>query len=215
MIPNAGLPLNVDGRAVYPLEPAAHGRRAGRVRATSSASTWWAAAAAPRPSTCALVVEAVGRARSPKRAAAAHPPMLAGAMRAVALQQEPRPLLIGERVNAQGSRKVKDLLLAEDYDGLLQLSPGSRSRAGRTRWTCRSRDRARRRGRPDAPLVKKLATSVEAPLVIDTTEAERDRGGARAYPGRALVNSINMENGRERIDACCRWSRRMARRWSR
>jgi 5-methyltetrahydrofolate--homocysteine methyltransferase len=50
-------------------------------------------------------------------------------------------------------------------------------------------------------LVKKLALSVEAPLVIDSTEANVIDEALKAYPGSALVNSINLENGRERIDA--------------
>jgi len=50
-------------------------------------------------------------------------------------------------------------------------------------------------------LVKKLALSVEAPLVIDSTESHVIEEALKAYPGSPLVNSINMENGRERIDA--------------
>jgi 5-methyltetrahydrofolate--homocysteine methyltransferase len=52
-----------------------------------------------------------------------------------------------------------------------------------------------------ATIVKKLAQSVEAPLMIDSTEAARDRKAAlKIYAGRAIVNSINLENGRKRID---------------
>src|SRR4029079_4927984 len=50
-------------------------------------------------------------------------------------------------------------------------------------------------------LVKKLSLSVEAPLVIDSTEANVIEQALAAVPGAALVNSINLENGRERIEA--------------
>ena len=50
-------------------------------------------------------------------------------------------------------------------------------------------------------LVKKLALNVEAPLVIDSTEADVLKDALEQYPGRAIVNSINMENGRARIEA--------------
>src|SRR5204862_2303426 len=50
-------------------------------------------------------------------------------------------------------------------------------------------------------LVKKLALAVEAPLCIDSTEANVIEAALRAYPGCAIVNSVNLENGRERIDA--------------
>ena len=43
---------------------------------------------------------------------------------ATPLAQEPRPTIVGERVNSQGSRKAKELLLADDYDGLLQIAEG-------------------------------------------------------------------------------------------
>src|SRR5262249_58360310 len=50
-------------------------------------------------------------------------------------------------------------------------------------------------------LVKKLSLSIEAPLVLDSTEAPAIEAALKAYPGSALVNSINLENGRERVDA--------------
>src|SRR6185369_7995150 len=49
-------------------------------------------------------------------------PSVSSAMRATTLRQEPAPLLIGERVNSQGSRKVKRLLLADDYEGILEVA---------------------------------------------------------------------------------------------
>ena len=64
--------------------------------------------------------------------------------------------------------------------------------------------------------VKKLATGVEAPLVIDSTEANVIKEALEQYPGRAIVNSINMENGRLRIEAVLPLVRdRGELRWSR
>jgi 5-methyltetrahydrofolate--homocysteine methyltransferase len=53
---------------------------------------------------------------------ARHVPRVSSAMRAITLHQDPPPLLVGERVNAQGSRKVKRLLLADDYEGSLEVA---------------------------------------------------------------------------------------------
>ena len=50
-------------------------------------------------------------------------------------------------------------------------------------------------------LVKKLSLSVEAPLVIDTTEPDVVAAALKTAPGRVIVNAVNMENGRQRIDA--------------
>ena len=57
-----------------------------------------------------------------KRAQHHKVPRVSSAMRAITLHQDPPPLLVGERVNAQGSRKVKRLLLADDYEGILEVA---------------------------------------------------------------------------------------------
>ena len=123
-------------------------------------------------------------------------------IRAVDLHQEPAPLIVGERVNTHGSRKVKRLALADDYDGMLDVAREP-DRGGRARpRRLRRADRAHRRARDAcAQLVKKLALNVEAPLVIDSTEADVLKDALEQYPGRAIVNSINMENGRARIES--------------
>ena len=72
------------------------------------------------PEHLSAIVAAVKEAEAKRGAverAETHIPRVSSAMRAITLHQDPPPLLIGERVNAQGSRKVKRLLLAEDYEG--------------------------------------------------------------------------------------------------
>src|SRR5439155_12020892 len=49
--------------------------------------------------------------------------------------------------------------------------------------------------------VKKLSLGVEAPIMLDSTEADALKATLEVYPGKAIVNSINMERGRERIEA--------------
>jgi 5-methyltetrahydrofolate--homocysteine methyltransferase len=108
---------------------------------------------------------------------------------------------VGERVNAQGSRAAKRLLLADDYDALLgigrqQVEGGAHALDVCVALTERADEASMMRA-----VVKKLATGVEAPLVIDSTEAPVIRAALEQYPGRAIVNSINMENGRQRIES--------------
>ena len=50
-------------------------------------------------------------------------PRISSALRAVNMRQEPPPLIIGERLNTQGSRKAKEMVLKDDYDGLVRLAP--------------------------------------------------------------------------------------------
>jgi 5-methyltetrahydrofolate--homocysteine methyltransferase len=127
-------------------------------------------------------------------------PRVSSGVRAVSLIQEPAPLLVGERVNATGSRKVKRLLLANDYDGILavareQQESGAHVLDVSVAMTERADEVEQMR-----QVVKKLSMGIELPLMIDSTEADVIKAALEIYPGRAIVNSINMEDGRAKID---------------
>ena len=130
--------------------------------------------------------------------------------------QDPAPLLVGERVNSQGSRKVKQALLADDYDTLLQVAReqvegGAHVLDVLVALTERGDEAEQMR-----LAVKKLEMGIEAPLVIDSTEANVMQAALETYPGRAIINSINLENrARNASTRCCRWRASTARRWSR
>jgi 5-methyltetrahydrofolate--homocysteine methyltransferase len=121
-------------------------------------------------------------------------------MTAMDLAQDPPPTLIGERVNSQGSRRVKRLLLADDYESILQVAREQIEGGAHLLDVCVALTE-----RPDeteqmAALVKLLSQGVAAPLAIDTTEATVVKAALERCPGRALINSINLENGRGRVD---------------
>jgi 5-methyltetrahydrofolate--homocysteine methyltransferase len=201
IIPNAGLPLNVDGRAVYPLEPEPMAR-ALRGMVEEFGVGLVGGCCGTTPEHLAALVREVG-ARPVAARPAARPALLASMTRAVDLHQDPAPLIVGERVNTLGSRKVKRLALADDLEGIVTVARGQVDDGAHTLDVCvamteRTDDDERETMRR---LVKKLALSVEAPLVIDSTEAEVIRDALEQYPGRAVVNSVNMENGRARIEA--------------
>jgi 5-methyltetrahydrofolate--homocysteine methyltransferase len=121
-------------------------------------------------------------------------------MRAVDLDQDPKPLLVGERVNAQGSRKVKRLLLADDYEGIVDVAKEQAESGAHVLDVCVAVTERADEPEQMAKLVKLLSMSVESPIMIDSTEAKVIEKALEAIPGRAIINSINMENGRERID---------------
>lgn len=121
-------------------------------------------------------------------------------MRAITLRQEPPPLLIGERVNSQGSRRVKRLLLADDYEGVLNVAREQVESGAHVLDVCVALTERADEAEQMAKVVKLLSMSVEAPLMIDSTEALVIEAALEHVPGRAIINSINMENGRERID---------------
>jgi 5-methyltetrahydrofolate--homocysteine methyltransferase len=199
LIPNAGLPLNVDGRAVYTLDPEAFARGLAEFAEAFGANIV-GGCCGTTPAHLARLVELVGG-RPPLPRAVQAAPELSSAMRAVAMRQIPPPLLIGERLNAQGSRKVKELLMAEDFESLIrigceQTEGGAHALDVCTALTERA-DEAGLMGR----LAHKLSLAVDAPLVVDSTEPAAVEAALQAAPGRCLINSIHLEGGRGRIDA--------------
>ncbi len=199
-IPNAGLPVNVEGRAHYPLEAAPMAQElASFVHEYGVNIVGGCCGSTPEH-----IRELVARVRSGPRASRAtvdSEPRLASSMHAIELRQQPPPLLIGERVNAQGSRAVKRMLLADDYDGVLgvartQVEGGAHALDVCVAVTERSDEAEQMR-----TVVKTLQMSIDAPLVIDSTDADVIQAALEVYPGRGIVNSVNLENGRLRCDA--------------
>jgi 5-methyltetrahydrofolate--homocysteine methyltransferase len=198
-IPNAGMPLNIDGRAVYTLEPEPFARALAEFAEKFGANVV-GGCCGTTPEHLKRLVELVGGRPRLQRALTVAPE-LSSAMRAVAMRQSPPPLLIGERLNTQGSRKVKELLLAENFEALAQIGREQTEGGAHALDVCTAlterADEADLMGR----LVHKLALSVDAPLVVDSTEAAVIEAALKAAPGRCIVNSIHLEGGRGRIDS--------------
>ncbi len=128
-------------------------------------------------------------------------PRVSSAMRAITLHQSPPPLLVGERVNAQGSRKVKRLLLADDYEGILEVAREQAESGAHVLDLCVALTERSDEAEQMSRVAKLLSMSVEPPIMIDSTEASVIQAALEHIPGRAIINSINMENGRARIDS--------------
>jgi len=202
VIPNAGLPLNTGvGEAVYPLEPGPMATALSEfvkdfgVRIVGGCC-------GTTPAHLSAIVNAVRKAEpEAKSAHPSHVPRVSSAMRAITLHQDPPPLLVGERVNAQGSRKVKRFLLADDYEGILEVAREQVDSGAHVLDVCVALTERADEAEQMSKVVKLLSMSVETPLVIDSTEANVIEAALEHIPGRGIVNSINMENGRKRIDA--------------
>jgi 5-methyltetrahydrofolate--homocysteine methyltransferase len=206
-IPNAGLPLNTGtGDAVYPLEPAPMAEMLGEF-VSAFGVRLVGGCCGTTPEHLAAIVDRVRSAEGEGRRAnghapfaVRHPPSVSSAMRATTLRQEPPPLLIGERVNSQGSRKIKRLLLADDYDGILDVAKEQVDSGAHVLDVCVALTERADEAEQMSRVVKLLSMSVETPIMIDSTEAGVIEKALEHVPGRAIINSINMENGRERID---------------
>ncbi|MDB4905928.1 MAG: metH [Gemmatimonadetes bacterium] len=211
VIPNAGLPLNTGtGDAIYPLEPVPMGQALAEfvrdygVRIVGGCC-------GTSPGHLAEIVKQVRAVESKApRAHGLHDtagtvrgsrvPRASSAMRATDFDQDPRPLIVGERVNSQGSRKVKQLLLADDYEGIASVARAQVESGAHILDVCVALTERGDEAAQMSEVVKLLSMTVDAPIMIDSTEASTIEAALEHIPGRAIINSINMENGRERID---------------
>jgi 5-methyltetrahydrofolate--homocysteine methyltransferase len=198
-IPNAGLPLQgPDGETIFPEQPEPLAEalkefveRYGIGIVGGCCGT--------TPAHIAAIVERVGG-----RAAAGRPPAraphLSSMIAATPLVQEPRPTMVGERVNSQGSRKAKELLLADDYDGLLRIAEDQVTGGAHVLDLCVALTERQDEDEQMRLVAKKVSLTQPAPIQIDSTEPEVIERALEQTPGRAIVNSVNLEAGRAKLD---------------
>jgi 5-methyltetrahydrofolate--homocysteine methyltransferase len=134
-------------------------------------------------------------------------PSLASLYSAVTLEQENAFLAIGERANANGSKAFRELLLAEDWEATVQLARSQTREGAHVLDVCV--DYVGRDGVPDAiEIVDRYATQSTLPLVIDSTEVEVIEAALVRLGGRAVINSVNLEDGRTKVDRLLPLARR-------
>jgi len=113
-------------------------------------------------------------------------------------QQDNSFLIIGERLNASGSRKVRELLAEEDWDGLVSVARGQVKENAHVLDV--NVDYVGRDGEQDMHhLVSRLVTNVNLPLMLDSTEWQKMEAGLKVAGGKCILNSTNYEDGDERF----------------
>ena len=127
-------------------------------------------------------------------------PRISSALRAVELRQVPPPLIIGERVNAQGSARAKRMVMADDYDGLVDLARSQVDDGAHCLDVCVATTERDDERDFMVSLVKRISIEVPAPLVIDSTDPDVVEAAVRQVPGRPMINSINLEGDGTRFD---------------
>jgi len=127
-------------------------------------------------------------------------PRVSSALKAVDLKQIPAPLIIGERINTQGSRKAKKLVIADDYDGLVDLGRIQVEDGAHCLDVCVATTERADEREFMLNLVKRLSLEIDAPLVIDSTDPEVIEASVTQIPGRPIINSINLEGDGSRFE---------------
>jgi 5-methyltetrahydrofolate--homocysteine methyltransferase len=195
-IPNAGLPENVGGHAHYKLTPMEL-RMAMMHFVEDLGVQVVGGCCGTRPDHIQQLAE-IGATLKPKERHPQFEPSAASIYSAQPYEQDNSFLIVGERLNASGSKKCRDLLNAEDWDGLVSLAK-SQVREGAHVLDVNV-DYVGRDGERDMhELVSRLVTNVTLPLMLDSTEWEKMEAGLKVAGGKCLLNSTNYEDGEERF----------------
>jgi 5-methyltetrahydrofolate--homocysteine methyltransferase len=198
-IPNAGLPLQgPDGETIFPERPEPMAAALGEFVERYGVGIV-GGCCGTTPEHIAAIRERV-EGRVPGERPAPGPIEVSSMMTSTPLVQEPRPTLVGERVNSQGSRKAKELLLADDYDGLVQVAEDQVEGGAHVLDVCVALTERSDEAEQMQAVVERISLTQPAPIQVDSTEPGVIEAALEKIPGRAIVNSINLEAGRDKAD---------------
>jgi 5-methyltetrahydrofolate--homocysteine methyltransferase len=192
VMPNAGLPELTSDGARYPLTPDGLAEALDRYSADFGLALV-GGCCGTTPEHIRRLAEAVA-ARPVTARTLEYEPAVASLYSDVQLDQDTAYLAIGERTNANGSRAFRDAMLAEDWDECVEIAKAQAREGAHLLDLCV--DYVGRDGVADmVALSSRLATAVTLPIVLDSTEPAVIRAGLEHLPGRAMINSVNFEDG--------------------
>ncbi len=205
VLPNAGLPEVRDGEQYYSETPESftaqivHFARDFGVNVVGGCC-------GTRPAHLKAVVEAMGRLQ-PKARDAKLIPSCASIYQQQPYVQQNSFLIVGERVNASGSKKMRELLNAEDWDGLVSLAREQEREGAHVLDV--NVDYVGRDGERDMhELASRLVTNIKIPLMFDSTEWQKMEAGLEHAGGKCILNSTNYEDGEPRFAKVLELARR-------
>jgi 5-methyltetrahydrofolate--homocysteine methyltransferase len=196
VLPNAGLPHNEGGHAVYKLTPAElaeyhkHFVVDYGVRIVGGCC-------GTTPAHLKAVVDAVSGVepakREVKRVGAA-----SSAYTSVPLDLEPKPLIVAEEMNTTTRvEHFRKLVQGKKYDDILALAKKLVNEGSHMLDLCCAIVGEDEKAYVSS-ILERIATRVPAPILVDSTEADVVEGALKRIPGRAIINSINLEDGEKR-----------------
>ncbi len=127
---------------------------------------------------------------------------LSSLYQSVDITQDIPPLIVGERTNPTGSKKFRELLLADDFDGCLQVAV-EQERIGAHVLDLSAAWAGRNEEEDLVKLVKLFSQTLRIPLMIDSTSPVCIEKALKSYPGRPVINSINLEDGGDNLHKVC------------
>ena len=196
VMPNAGLPENIGGVAHYHLTPEDLERYMTHFVGDLGVSIIGGCCGTTKDHIAKL--SGLSERVTPANRKIDWTPSTSSIYSSVPMHVDPAPVIVGERCNTNGSKKFRDLILAEDYDTCVamakeQIREGSHMLDVCVAYVGRDEVRDMRE------VMTRMNTVVTVPLVIDSTEYPVIEVALKHYAGRAIVNSINLEDGEERM----------------
>jgi len=196
MMPNAGLPVNVDGKAVYKMTPDEFAKKVCAFVEQKGVSVVGGCCGTSPDHIRALAdsLKGVKVAQKQKRCC-----FLSTTVSGLDLEKLPRPIIIGERLNTQGSKKTKEHVLNRNFDELYQIAKEQIDKNSSLIDICVAANELNvGEAEMMVDVVKFLRDRVNVPFCIDTTEPPVLEAALRHSPGSVLINSINLEHGGEK-----------------
>jgi 5-methyltetrahydrofolate--homocysteine methyltransferase len=196
VLPNAGLPQNEGGHAVYKLTPAELATFHRRFVSEYGVQVV-GGCCGTTPEHLKAVVEAVTNV-TPAQRNAGPQSVAASAFSAVPLEVDGQPVVIAEEMNTTTRLEhFRNMVRAGDYDGILALAKRLVSEGSQMLDLCCAIVGEDEVGYMNAVL-EKIATRVPAPILVDSTEANVIEEALKRIPGKPIINSINLEDGEKR-----------------
>jgi 5-methyltetrahydrofolate--homocysteine methyltransferase len=196
VMPNAGIPENIGGHAHYHLTPEELVQYLSHFVKDIGVNVVGGCCGTTKEHIRQLV-QAVGH-LAPKKREYNFIPGASSLYQSAPFRVDNPPTLIGERTNANGSKLFRDLLAKEDWEGIVAMGREQVKESAHMLDVC-----AAYVGRNEAAdmleIISRFNKQITIPLVIDSTEANVIEEALQRIGGKAVVNSINLEDGEERI----------------
>jgi 5-methyltetrahydrofolate--homocysteine methyltransferase len=197
---NAGLPQNRGGYTYYPMGPDEFSAKQKEFLEIDGVS-FLGGCCGTTPQHIKALCDAT-KELQPKVATGSHPNSIASLFNSVPLMQDPAPLLIGERSNATGSKAFRELLIAEDYEGTLSVAQ-QQVRAGAHVIDVNVGFAGRDETKDMNAVMSRYAQKIPLPLMPDSTQLNGLETALKNIGGKAILNSVNLEDGEEKFDEVC------------
>ena len=197
---NAGLPQNRGGYTYYPMGPDEFVAQQEKFLNFDGVS-FLGGCCGTTPQHIRALVDAVSS-KTPKAPTGSHENSIASLFNTVPLMQEPAPLLVGERSNATGSKAFRELLLDENYEGTLSVAQ-QQVRAGAHVIDVNVGFAGRDETKDMTEVMAMYAQKIALPIMPDSTQTKGLETALKHIGGKAILNSVNLEDGEEKFDAVC------------